>query len=525
MQSAVEKIAVAVVLKRAWPAKGSRHDAALALGGLLSRADWDAEDIGEFVGAVATEAGDEQAPDRRRAAVDAAREQARGGKAYGFPKVSEIFGEETAKNVARVLGYGQSKSGFEVGAKGLPQAKSQHNIRTAMALLGVEVRYDMFHDRMLITGLPGHSVLDDNAMEKLWLAVDAKYNFLPQFDFFIRVVRETARRNSFHPVRDYLDGLKWDEAPRIDGWLTNYAQADSTPYLRAVGKNMLVAAVRRVRHPGCKFDEMPVFESPQGKNKSSALRVLAVEEDWYSDDLPLNADSKKLIEQTIGRWIVEVPELSGMRKVDIEHLKSQLSRQVDHARMSYGRMPTEKKREFITVGTTNDDKYLRDPTGNRRYWPIKTPAFDLEALKRDRDQLWAEAAAREAKGESIRLDPSLWDAAAIEQGKRTVEDPWIDAIRALLGDMKGKITSADAWALIGLPAGQRTQQHNQRFGSAMTTLGWERTKVRIDGAQTWGYVRGRERERKRICVERDYYTKEISVYLEGGNMPNGPPKP
>jgi len=284
-----------------------------------------------------------------------------------------------------------------VGAKGLPQAKSQHNIRTAMALLGVEVRYDMFHDRMLITGLPGHSVLDDNAMEKLWLAVDAKYNFLPQFDFFIRVVRETARRNSFHPVRDYLDGLKWDEAPRIDGWLTNYAQADSTPYLRAVGKNMLVAAVRRVRHPGCKFDEMPVFESPQGKNKSSALRVLAVEEDWYSDDLPLNADSKKLIEQTIGRWIVEVPELSGMRKVDIEHLKSQLSRQVDHARMSYGRMPTEKKREFITVGTTNDDKYLRDPTGNRRYWPIKTPAFDLEALKRDRDQLWAEAAAREAR--------------------------------------------------------------------------------------------------------------------------------
>jgi predicted P-loop ATPase len=201
-------------------------------------------------------------------------------------------------------------------------------------------------------------------------------------------------------VLDYLDGLKWDGKTRIDRWLTTYGGADDTPYVSAVGRIMLVAAARRVRRPGCKFDEMPTFESPQGKDKSTALKVLAVEEDWFSDDLPLTADSQKVIEQTTGRWIVEVAELSGMRKANVEHLKSFLSRQVDRSRMAYGRLTTEKKREFIVVGTTNETAYLKDLTGNRRYWPVKTPIFDLAALRRDRDQLWAEAAAHEAAGET-----------------------------------------------------------------------------------------------------------------------------
>jgi predicted P-loop ATPase len=236
-----------------------------------------------------------------------------------------------------------------------------------MKLLNVTVRYDSFHDRMLITGLEGHDTLNDAAVEKLWLLIDERYKLLPDKDFFFVVVKETARRNTFHPVRDYLDALRWDGVKRIDTWLSTYGRAKDTPYVRAVGRIMLVAGVRRVRKPGCKFDELPTFESPQGKLKCSALEVLAVDKDWFDDNLPLNADSKKVIEQTVGTWIIEVSDLSGMKKAQVEHLKAFLSRKRDRSRMAFGRLPVDKLREFIIVGTRNETVYLKDLTGNGRF--------------------------------------------------------------------------------------------------------------------------------------------------------------
>ena len=140
---------------------------------------------------------------------------------------------------------------------------------------------------------------------------------------------------------DYLDSLNWDGKPRVDTWLTDYLGVPETPYSRAVGRLLLVAAVRRARHPGCKFDEMLVLENEQGKDKSTALKVLAVREEWFADDLVLNDDPKKQIEQISGKWIVEAGELKGMRRRQAEFLKSFLSRQMDRARMSYGRLVRE----------------------------------------------------------------------------------------------------------------------------------------------------------------------------------------
>ena len=123
---------------------------------------------------------------------------------------------------------------------------------------------------------------------------------------------------------------------------------------------MLIAAVRRVRHPGCKFDEMVVLEGPQGNLKSTLLQTLAVDEEWFSDDLPLGADAKKFIEQARGRWIIEASEMKGLPKTELDHLKATLSRRCDRARLSYDRMQTELPRHSIIVGTTNDAAYLRD---------------------------------------------------------------------------------------------------------------------------------------------------------------------
>ncbi|MBN8964591.1 MAG: hypothetical protein J0H89_04250 [Rhizobiales bacterium] len=370
----------------------------------------------------------------------------------------------------------------------------QENIRVALLKLNVEVRYNRFSDQILINGLKDFGpVLEDAAMDRMWLEIDRRFHFRPNSGFFYTVVSDSARLNSFNPVIDYLDRVQWDGHPRIGKWLSTYGGAMSSPYVDAVGSLMLIAAVRRIRRPGCKFDEIVVLESPQGTNKSTALKILAVDDTWFSDDLPLNADGKRAIESLRGRWIIEAAELSGMKRADIEPLKAFLSRQVDRARMAYGRLVTEVRRQCIIFGTTNDNSYLRDTTGNRRIWPIRITQFDLEALTRDRDQLWAEASVREAQGESIRLDRQLWAQAAAEQSARMTEDPFFEALEAELGNVEGKITTEVVWSILGVPSHLRGQEQAHRVTSAMNRLGWERPKnriIKVGAKAVAGFVKG-----------------------------------
>jgi predicted P-loop ATPase len=197
-----------------------------------------------------------------------------------------------------------------------------------------------------------------------------------------------------------------------------------------------------------------------------------------------------------GKWIVEAAELSGMRRGEVEHVKALLSRRTDRARLSYDRIPSEVPRQCIIVGTTNSEEYLKDMTGNRRFWPVRIKQFDLSALKRDLDQLWAEAAAAEAAGESIRLDPKLYPAASAEQAQRLTNDPYFETLQKELGDRNGKISSADVWEILGGMPNHRTQDQNSRMGMAMRKLEWKRPNtagtIKIDGKNVMGYVRGPE---------------------------------
>jgi len=379
---------------------------------------------------------------------------------------------------------------FQTDKNGKPY-KTLHNARLALRKLGVALEFDEFSEKALISGLPDFGPqLDDAAATRMRLEVEERFHIQFAKVWFTDFISDTARRNRRHPIREFLDGLAWDGTPRLDGWLASYLGAEDTEYTRAVGTLVLVAAVRRVREPGCKFDEMLVLEGPQGGEKSTALKVLAVVEDWFGDDLPLNASAQKFIEQTAGKWIVEAGELKGMRKGDVESLKSCLSRQRDRARMAYGHLPLERARQFVIIGTTNSERYLKDGTGNRRFWPVRVGGVRLADLRRDREQLWAEAAARETAGASIRLDPALYSAAGEEQEGRRVEDPWVQVLADQFGDLAGKFRATDAWVLVGVPPGRRTQHENERLGEAMRELGWERVKLRFGGAPEWAYVRG-----------------------------------
>jgi len=187
-----------------------------------------------------------------------------------------------------------------------------------------------------------------------------------------------------------------------------------------------------------------------------------------------------------------------MRRTDIEHLKAFLSRQIDRGRMAYGRIVTEAPRQCVIFGTTNNEEYLRDLTGNRRFWPVRVTAFDLDSLTRDRDQLWAEAAAREASGATIRLDPRLWPKAAEEQAQRLTKDPYYEELQDAIGDIEGKIAATSVWEILDVKPGHRTQDHNKRVGDALRKLGWKRPgktgglMVRIRGKLVSGYVRGKQ---------------------------------
>ena len=188
-----------------------------------------------------------------------------------------------------------------------------------------------------------------------------------------------------------------------------YLGADDTELNRAFGRKILLAAVRRVLQRGCKFDYMLILEGLQGAGKSSAWQILAGAENF--SDAQIKWDDPKQQRELMGAWIHEVSELVGLRKADVDAIKSFLSRQVDRGRAAYDRFPSDQPRRGIIVGTINPRPgmgYLTDPTGARRFWPVKVGRIALDALKEDRDQLWAEAVTIEATGESLELPSHLW---------------------------------------------------------------------------------------------------------------------
>jgi Virulence-associated protein E/RepB DNA-primase from phage plasmid len=353
-------------------------------------------------------------------------------------------------------------------------ADSQKNARRALSEMGVALRYDEFAMRLLVDG----DQIDDAIGNHLRFAISDRFGFRPSKDFFFDYLGELAREDTFHPVRDYLDGVAWDGTPRIGdeqtkGWLTTYGGAEDSAYVRAVSRLVLVGAVRRVRQPGCKFDTMLVLVNPdQGTEKSSAVTALAVRQEWFNGNLQLNMRAREVIEQIAGKWIVELSDLAGWRRAEIEQVKAFLSLQIDRARHAYGHFPGDVPRSCIMIGTTNRIEFLKD-TQNRRFWPVRVRRFDIGKLIADRDQLWAEAAAAEAAGEPIQLDAKLWDAAGEVQGAHREVDPWFYVMEAALaGFTDCRISTAHLFDIMNLPNGVKNSSMSSRLADVMRALGW-----------------------------------------------------
>jgi predicted P-loop ATPase len=305
-----------------------------------------------------------------------------------------------------------------------------------------------------------------------------------------QAVQTAARDHPIHPVKTYLHGLKWDGVQRVDTWLSSYLGAEDTEYAQAVGSRWLISAVARILRPGAKADCCLILEGPQGIRKSTALKTLAGE--FFTDELA-DLGSKDAAMQTRGVWIIELSELDSLSHSEVARIKAFMSRTTDRFRPPYGMRLVESPRQCVFAGTVNHSTYLRDETGGRRFWPISCGRIDVEALARDRDQLWAETKTRFDAGCVWWLDSAeLVRMASDEQTERYEGDPWEEVIGRWADDRSNVSISEVLERCLQKPQGLWTQSDKNRAARCLRFLGWERYRERQGARLEWRYRRREE---------------------------------
>src|SRR5262249_52643260 len=348
LKQAVIKIAVGCLVLRCYPGEGGRHDFWVTIDGYLARAGWSNGERREFVEIVAAAAGDHEIKDRVRVGDRTEEKLDRNAKIRGLPALRKLLGKEVADQIDEWLRPGAHAGGRagafpDVTKDGHPRGTFPNTV-VAIGLLGVKCRYDLLKLECMVEGEAlgdDQGRASDVVLLRLRELIHDRFKFDPKTDAVKDAVFLLANRDKFNPVRDYLDVLEWDGVSRSDTWLTTHGGAEDTPFVRTVGAILLTAMVRRVRQPGCKFDEIVVLEGEQGTDRSTALSVLAVRPEWFTDSVRLNMKDKEVIEQLQGKWIVEIAELGGMKKAEVEHVKALASRTRDRARLSYDKLTTE----------------------------------------------------------------------------------------------------------------------------------------------------------------------------------------
>ncbi len=269
-----------------------------------------------------------------------------------------------------------------------------------------------------------------------------------------------ASESIISPVRHFLEGLAWDGFPRVENWLARYCGADASDLTAKVGTAWLVSAVARALKPGCKADCALVLEGRQGAGKSSILRALAGP-DWFHDGLS-DMHGKDASAALRGKWIIELPEMSAMRRSDTEAVKAFLSRTEERYRPAYGRSEVIEPRRCVFAGTTNRNDYLTDDTGGRRFWPVTVGAIKLDELTADREQIWAEAVDLFRTGANWWLDRMDESAAAAVVATRAADDPWGgDVLRVVEG--LSEVSTRDVFQLLDIGLDRRGKADAMRI--------------------------------------------------------------
>ena len=366
--------------------------------------------------------------------------------------------------------------------------------RTLRNLDRIVKRDPWFRRRLAFNGLSeaveweGRRMRDED-VTRIRLAIAHTYDVEFGIESTHAVILETARQLTYHPIVRYLKRLMWDREPRIDRFLSTHLGAADTPLTRAISRRFFVACVARAMGKGekpVKADNVLILAGPQGAMKSTAFRVLASPQ-WFSDT-PVDIGRVDAFMAIRGIWLMEMAELAAMRPRDAEAVKAFLSAPTDRYRPPYGRTVVESHRQCVFVGTTNEATFLSDPTGARRFHPVSVGAIDIDRIRADRDDLWAEAVAAYRAGEPWWLtreeDAELRDA----QEQYQHADPWVVVVERWLVDPQNASEAARGVLIgdlltraIGMDTDRQRKGDEMRLAAVLQSMGWSKRQARRNG--------------------------------------------
>ncbi len=386
-------------------------------------------------------------------------------------------------------------------------------LRNDPAIAGV-FRYNEFTSRVDVVGvipgpvsLPAGPLADQHlAALGAWLSRGDTYRLSARPQQIAEAVSLAAHEHAFHPVRDYFDALAWDGKERLAGALNTYLGAAAGPYSQRVSCMLFVAVVARVFKPGCKVDFVVILESlHQGVGKSTMVRNL-INPDWYVESIE-TMGGREFLMSIRGALIVELGELSVLSRADYNRVKQAITAQIDTYRDPFARCVASYPRQCVFVGTTNQDDWNRDPSGARRFLPVRVIAADLESFLHDRDQLWAEAVHLYQQGFDYWTLP---DAAEAEQDDRFDDDIWQEPIANWLDGRAGDgtypvtidmlpadqgrgVRSATPHQLmtcaLGVDLPKQSRADWMRVAAIMRRLGWPKERVQRGSTRSYRYLR------------------------------------
>ncbi|KVU99762.1 virulence protein E [Burkholderia ubonensis] len=327
----------------------------------------------------------------------------------------------------------------------------------------------------------------------LWLS--QKYGISVRPDIVMSAVLLVADATHFHDVREYLNGLEWDGVERVRAMPSKYLHVVDSEYVQLAFMKWMIAAVARVVEPGCKVDNVLILEGRQGWRKSTALKVLAGKQ-WFTDT-PIQIGNKDTYAVMAGKWIIELAELDSLNKTDSSAAKSFFATETDRFRNFYGKRATDVHRQCVFAGSVNFDAYLKDESGNRRYWPLRCGGLvDIDGIARVRDQLWAEAVHLYREGVVWHVTEAERPLFEVEQAERYEGDVYEDVIGKQL-EYAARTTMEEILRdVLKLDSSKWTLPEQRRIGKALKSLGWVR-KRESTGSRGWFYVRD-EHEPERV---------------------------
>lgn len=335
-------------------------------------------------------------------------------------------------------------------------------------------------------GLPWED--HDNSMTAEWLQI---HDIHANTALATETAATIARDNDYDPLLNWLTGLQWDGIPRIDEWLHYFFGADDVPFTRLVARKWLISAVARAIEPGCKADHVLILEGAQGIRKSSALEVLAGGPEFFNGTgLGSDLESKDAKMLCSGNWIVEFAELQSIMSHNArsESVKMFLTATHDTYRPPYGVHNVSVPRRCIFAATTNNDNYMKDITGNRRFWPVKCGDFvRIKQLQAEREQLWAEAFMAYDSGEQWWLGQDDEQVARQHQAERMEIDPWHDDIGDwLAANRKTDVSVSEVFEFcLRRDIGAKTRADEMRIAACLFGHGWKKYRVPGKGNRRW----------------------------------------